>query len=88
MDTFGQTTPVKNQPLPFSPCCLLFVGVKMDVTPVPSVRVAVVQAEPVYFDLEGSVEKTIKLISEAASKSAKLVAFPEVWIPGYPSWIW
>ncbi|KAH8652578.1 carbon-nitrogen hydrolase [Ilyonectria robusta] len=60
----------------------------MDVTPVPSVRVAVVQAEPVYFDLEGSVEKTIKLISEAASKSAKLVAFPEVWIPGYPSWIW
>ncbi|KAH6648123.1 carbon-nitrogen hydrolase [Truncatella angustata] len=52
------------------------------------VRVAVVQAEPVYFDLDGAVSKTIKLIGEASTKGAKLIAFPEVWIPGYPSWIW
>lgn len=51
-------------------------------------RVAVVQAEPVWFDLEGAVQKTIEYISKAAQDGAKLVAFPEVWIPGYPSWIW
>lgn len=52
------------------------------------VRVAVVQHEPVYFDLEACVDKAKALIIEAAEKGAKLVAFPEVWIPGYPAWIW
>jgi predicted amidohydrolase len=54
----------------------------------PTVRVAVTQAEPVWFDLQGTVDKTCKLIAETASKNAQLVAFPEVWIPGYPCWIW
>ncbi|CAG7921855.1 unnamed protein product [Penicillium olsonii] len=52
------------------------------------VRVAAVQAESVYFDLEGSVEKTCRLIEEAAGKGCNLIAFPEVWIPNYPGWIW
>ncbi|KAH7329657.1 aliphatic nitrilase [Stachybotrys elegans] len=51
-------------------------------------RVAVVQAEPVWLDLEGTVGKTCGLIQEAAVGGAKLIAFPECWIPGYPSWIW
>ncbi|KAJ4388958.1 hypothetical protein N0V93_006420 [Gnomoniopsis smithogilvyi] len=53
-----------------------------------SVRVAVTQAEPMWFDLAGAVEKTCVLIKEAADNKAQLVAFPEVWIPGYPCWIW
>lgn len=53
-----------------------------------SVRVAVTQAEPVWFDLPGAVTKTCALIKEAAENKAQLVAFPEVWIPGYPCWIW
>ncbi|KAK1515975.1 uncharacterized protein CCOS01_13173 [Colletotrichum costaricense] len=60
----------------------------MSVTAGSNLRVAVVQAEPVYFDLKGAVDKTIKLIGEASNQGARLVAFPEVWIPGYPSWIW
>lgn len=52
------------------------------------VRVAVTQAEPVWFDLAGAVTKTCSLIKEAAQNKAQLVAFPEVWIPGYPCWIW
>lgn len=52
------------------------------------VRVAVTQAEPAWFDLEQAVAKTIKLINEAADNGAKLVAFPEVWIPGYCNWRW
>lgn len=53
-----------------------------------TVRVAVTQFEPVWFDLAGAVEKTCRLIREAADNKAQLIAFPEVWIPGYPCWIW
>lgn len=52
------------------------------------VRVAVTQAEPEWLDLDKTVEKTCRLISEAARNNAKLVTFPECWIPGYPAWIW
>ena len=50
--------------------------------------VAVTQAEPEWLDLQAAVEKTCHLITEAASKHAQLIAFPEAWIPGYPAWIW
>ncbi|KAK7931288.1 aliphatic nitrilase [Apiospora marii] len=52
-----------------------------------SLRVAVTQAEPVWLDLDATVEKTCALIAEAASNGARLVSFPECWIPGYPAWI-
>ncbi|KAL7944060.1 carbon-nitrogen hydrolase [Trichoderma barbatum] len=52
------------------------------------VRVAVTQAEPVWLNLQATIEKTCKLIAEAASNNAQLIAFPEVWVPGYPCWIW
>lgn len=48
------------------------------------VRVGAVQAEPVWLDLEGSVNKTISLIEEAAADGVQVLGFPEVWIPGYP----
>ncbi|KAJ4401716.1 hypothetical protein N0V91_007757 [Didymella pomorum] len=53
-----------------------------------TVKVAVTQHEPVWFDLQATVDKTCRLIEEAASNGAKLIAFPEVWITGYPAWIW
>lgn len=52
----------------------------------PKYKAAAVQAAPVFFNLEASVEKTITLIAEAARGGARLVAFPECWIPGYPFW--
>lgn len=51
-------------------------------------RAAVVQAEPVWNDVVGGVEKTIALAEEAAGHGADIIAFPEVWIPGYPWWLW
>jgi predicted amidohydrolase len=52
------------------------------------VRIAVTQAEPVWLDLEQTVEKTCTLIADAAANGAQLVTFPECWIPGYPAWVW
>jgi len=49
---------------------------------------ACVQASPVYMDLQGSVAKAVQLIGEAAGNGARLIAFPETWIPGYPFFAW
>jgi nitrilase len=54
----------------------------------PILKVAAIQAEPVWFDLQGGVEKVISLIKEAAENGAQLIAFPESFIPGYPACIW
>ena len=54
----------------------------------PKYKVAAVQAAPAFLDLEASVDKTIRLIDEAGAAGARLIAFPETWIPGYPWWIW
>lgn len=51
-------------------------------------KVAAVQAEPVWLDMEATTDKTIELINQAAEGGAELVAFPETWIPGYPVFLW
>jgi nitrilase len=51
------------------------------------VRVAVVQQPPAYLDLDGSIERAVGYIAEAADCGAQLVAFGETWLPGYPAWI-
>ena len=53
-----------------------------------SVKAATVQAESEWLDLAANVKKACKIIVEATSNSAGIIAFPELWIPGYPTWIW
>ena len=48
------------------------------------IKVAVVQASPVLFDREATIEKTCRLIHEATEKDIKLLLFPEAFIPAYP----
>jgi nitrilase len=50
----------------------------------PIVKVAVVQAAPVLFDRERTVEKACDLARQASSLGAQLVLFPEAFIPAYP----
>ncbi len=51
---------------------------------IESVRVATVQATPVIFDREATVNKTIDLIGQAGALGAKIILFPEAFISGYP----
>ena len=44
-------------------------------------RIALVQAEPVMFDKEASLKKTLELIDKASEKKPGLVVFPELSTP-------
>ncbi|MCA1475433.1 carbon-nitrogen hydrolase family protein [Bradyrhizobium sp. NBAIM08] len=54
----------------------------------PRFKAAAVQASPVYLNASATAEKAASLVREAAANGAKLVAFPEVFVPGYPYWNW
>ncbi|MHA2054290.1 MAG: nitrilase-related carbon-nitrogen hydrolase, partial [Candidatus Hodarchaeales archaeon] len=48
------------------------------------IKVAVVQASSVIMDGDACINKTSKLTKEAADQGAKIVLFPEAFIPAYP----
>lgn len=54
----------------------------------PSYKAAAVQAAPAFLDLDATIDKSIELIDQAAVAGARIIAFPETWLPGYPWWIW
>lgn len=54
----------------------------------PQFKAASIQAAPVFLDTTATVDKVCLLIEEAADHGAKLVAFPEVFVAGYPYWNW
>ena len=50
-------------------------------------RVAAVQDSPVYLDRTATLELVKERIVEAGEGGADLIAFPEVFVSGYPVWI-
>jgi aliphatic nitrilase len=52
----------------------------------PSLRIAAVQAAPVFLNREATVDKACRLIREASTNGAQLVGFPEGFIPAHPVW--
>lgn len=51
-----------------------------------SVKVAIVQTAPVFFDRDRTIDKACEKIAEAAREGAKIIVFSETWITGYPYW--
>jgi aliphatic nitrilase len=54
----------------------------------PRFKAAAVQAAPVFLNTDATVDKVCGLIGEVARNGARLVAFPEVFVAGYPYWSW
>jgi nitrilase len=55
--------------------------------PESTVKVAAIQAAPVLLDLDASLRKAAELIETAAANGARLLVFPEAFLPGPPVWI-
>ncbi|WP_412464050.1 carbon-nitrogen hydrolase family protein [Flavobacterium mekongense] len=51
-------------------------------------KAATVQTAPVFLNVEKTIAKAISFIKEAADNGAQLIAFPEVFVAGYPYWNW
>lgn len=54
----------------------------------PKFKAATVQASPVFFNTDATIDKACAIIKEAAEEGASLVAFPEVFVCAYPYWSW
>jgi nitrilase len=52
------------------------------------VTVACVQAEPVIMRRDATLDRLAELTAEAAAQGARLVVFPEAFVPAYPSSVW
>lgn len=50
-------------------------------------KIAAVQAAPVFLDRTATTEKVLSLMTEAAGNGAELAAFPETFLSGYPIWV-
>lgn len=59
----------------------------MSATNNKTVKIATIQAEPVWNNLQGGVDKAISLIRQAGDDGANVLGFPEVFIPGYPWYV-
>jgi len=52
-----------------------------------TIRCAIIQAPPVFLNLEASVERALDFLGQAHETGAELIAFGETWLTGYPVWI-
>lgn len=52
-----------------------------------SIQVAIIQEPPAILDLAKGVSRATEHVDAAAREGARLVAFPETWLTGYPAWI-
>jgi nitrilase len=53
-----------------------------------SQRIAVVQSAPLVLDRARTLSAACELVEKAAGRGAKLVVFPEAYVPTYPFWVW
>ena len=56
------------------------------ITALPNFKAAAMHVAPVFMDTQATVDKACALIKEAAEHGARLIAFPETFIPAFPIW--
>ena len=54
----------------------------------PKFKAAAVQTSPFFLNVEKTIDKVVSFVQEATANGANLVAFPEVFVAGYPYWNW
>ena len=57
-------------------------------SPIATSKIAAIQAAPVYLDRDATIAKACDLIAVAGGDGARLIVFPEAFIPAYPGWVW
>lgn len=50
------------------------------------IQVAAAHVAPVFLDTQKTIEKVCSLVREAAGHGARLIAFPETFVPAFPVW--
>lgn len=50
-------------------------------------KVAAVQARPIWLNRTETTQKVLKFLAEASQQNVNLIAFPETFLPGYPFWV-
>jgi nitrilase len=53
-----------------------------------TLAIAAVQCTPAFLDRSGTLAVAIAEVEKAAAEGARLVVFPESFVPGYPDWVW
>jgi aliphatic nitrilase len=52
----------------------------------PTVKVCAAHVAPAFLDAQATLAKAVALIGQAAKAGARLIAFPESFVPGFPIW--
>jgi aliphatic nitrilase len=62
------------------------IGVGVRMVTYPKFKACAAHVAPVFLDADATTEKACDLIAEAARNGARLIAFPESFIPAFPLW--
>jgi nitrilase len=61
-------------------------NVEIEMTDYPKFKACTAHVAPILLDRTATVRKACGLIAEAAAAGARLIAFPESFLPGFPVW--